>query len=298
MIKIIQKKNNKPKPSLKMNIHKRLPEYDNGRSHKVLHASDMTKDEEFCAREYALMDVVKAKKKGQFLGTSMKMTFDLGDAIHDLVREKWALGESIGSWYCFKCGSVHPFQKRPSKCGYQGCPGKHFKYREEMFMSQDHGATGSIDMLADFGEPLLRIVEIKSIDKDQFKELVGPKAEHKWRTSLYLRLIENSSHPNKKRINLQEGLVFYVVKGYGVKDETLKAEGLKDTAFTPFKEYWVQRDDNSTNGIWQRAIDLYDFRKNGAGMPQGICTQAFCKRAQSCSMHVPCWSGKYPAGAK
>lgn len=283
-------------PSLKMNMHKRIPRYDNARSHKVLHASDMTRDIEFCPREFALQDVTKFKKKGQFLGTSQVITFDMGDAIHDMVRENWALPESIGTWACVVCKTRHPFQKKPISCGWEGCKSKVFRYEEEVFISQSHGATGSIDMIADLGQSKYVIVEIKSIDKDQFKDLLGPKAEHKWRTNLYLRMIANSNHHHKHKIDLSRGLILYVVKGYGIKDVTLKEHGIKDMAFSPFKEFWVSRDDNDTDAIWERATSLYDFRVNNGPMPAGICATAFCKRAQSCELNKQCWSGNFPSG--
>jgi hypothetical protein len=37
-------------------------------------------------------------------------------------------------------------------------------------------------------------VEIKTMMKDQFKDLVGPLAEHKLRTNFYLRIIAESGH--------------------------------------------------------------------------------------------------------
>lgn len=295
-LKFVKSFKEEVRPSLKLRIHKRLAGWEEARCHKTLHASDMTKDYGFCPREFALLDVTKVKPKGQFIGTSLRTTFDMGEALHDLLRESWGLKESVGTWRCFRCGVRHPFCKRPVTCGVEGCKSKLFSYKEETFFSQSTGAVGNIDMLVDLEEPLLRMVEIKSIDKDQYKELIAPLAEHSLRTNLYMRFIEDSSHPHKHKINLKEAIVFYVCKGFGTKDDSLAKADIKDAGFSPFKEFWVKRNDDQTQDIWTKAEVLHTFRKGGGKMPQGICVNGLCKRAQSCVMVKPCWSGQYPAG--
>ena len=151
-------------------------------------------------------------------------------------------------------------------------------------------------MLVDLGEPLLRVVEIKSLDKDEFKKLVAPKGEHWYRTSLYFRIIDDSDHPYKDKINLKEGIVFYVSKGYGNKCDDLKEAKAKDAHISPFKEYFVKRQDDEVQEIWERAKVLHQFRTGTGKMPHGICPNSMCKRACACTMIKHCWSGSFPAG--
>lgn len=289
------------RPSLKMAIHKRLAGWEDARSHKTLHASDLTKeDRQFCPREFALLDATKMKKKGEFIGTALMCTFHLGEAMHDLLRENWGLNESVGTWECLRCGARHKFQKKPKVCTMEAspgtkCGGKHFKYHEETFRSLSTGAVGNMDMILDLGEPKFRACEIKSIKADDFKTLVAPLSEHRLRTNLYMRMIEDSDHPQKHKINTQEALVFYICKGFGNKDESIAEAGIKDSGFSPFKEFWVQRDDTATEEAWKLAMSLHKFRQGGK-MPQGICPNGLIKRAQICSAVKPCWSGQYPAG--
>lgn len=295
-------------PSLKFELHRSLAGWEDARCHKTLHASDMTRDEGFCPREFALHDALNTKRRGQFIGTSLRTTFDMGDMLSDLVREKWAVHKTVGTWRCLKCGSLHQFCKYPKICNTKQldpngnvvstCNSRVFRYKEEQFIVPSISASGSLDMLYDAGLPKLIPVELKSIDKDQFKALVAPHAEHSWRSNLYQRLIANSLHPQKDHIDQKRMLVLYVCKGYGVKDETIKPAGIKDTEFSPFKEYWVQRDDKLTNDIWKKAEALKKYRSKEGGMPQGICDNSYCKRAMSCSALKPCWSGNYPIGAK
>jgi hypothetical protein len=281
--------------SLKGLLHSEIAGFENARCHKTLHASDVTREEkEFCPREFALMDMTGKKPKGQFIGTSLRTTFDSGDALSDLVREKWLRRHAVGSWRCLKCGVIHSFCLVPTKCGIENCNSRLFKYKEEVFINPVTGLSGSLDLLVAFPKvPLLFMVEVKTIDKDQFKELLVPKAEHRTRTNLYLRLIENSLHPKKHRINTSKAAVLYVCRGFGVKDTTLHGLGVKDAAFTPFKDYWVKRDDEETDYLWGRAAQLQIFRKHGI-IPGRICPSFMCKRAQGCNMTHECFTDQYP----
>lgn len=288
-------------PSLKVRIHKELACYDEARDHKIVHASDLTKEDEFCPREFALADLLKVKRKGQFLSTSLMTTFDSGDAISDLVRTKWAVRHAIGTWECIYCGIKHKFTKRPKVCGENGCGSTSFRYHEESFWSNSCGAVGNLDMLADLNEPKHRVVEIKTIDKDFFKELVAPLAEHRLRTNLYLRMVEDSSHPCKNHINTKEGIILYVCRGFGIKDDTMEKLGIKGDNFSPFKEYFVQRDDSETQDSWDKASELKAFRENKkekgkAFMPEGVCATGLTKRAKVCNCVKACFGGQYPVG--
>jgi CRISPR/Cas system-associated exonuclease Cas4 (RecB family) len=279
-----------------MYIHSKLPSSEESRSHKIIHASDLTKeDEEFCPREFAIMDLYNHRRKKRFIGTALRTTFDVGEAYHDLVREEWAKEICIGTWVCLACGHKHKFTMKPFKCSYDGCTGTSFRYSEEVFWSGEGNYVSSMDMLVKYkNHSKLYIVEIKSIDKDKFKPLVAPLAEHRLRTSLYLRSISMSDHPHRDRINTKKGIIFYVSKGYGIKDTTLKENGIPDMPFTPFKEFVIDRDDESTQYLIDRAIVLDDFRRGSGKVPLPIYPTAMNTRCKSCQFLKICWSGKIP----
>jgi hypothetical protein len=138
------------------------------------------------------------------------------------------------------------------------------------------------------------MTELKTMAPDMFKELVAPLAEHKIRTALYLKLISKSVLPHAERVNQNEARVLYVMKSFGVKDPSLKEMGLKDSGFSPFKEYTVQRDDAILATPLARARVLKVWRDSKQGMPCGICPNGLSKRAQSCAAVSACFSGKYP----
>ncbi len=283
------------KPSLKLALHKEMAGWRPERTHKVLHASDLTKKEGFCPREFALLDLTGKKPKAQYIGTSLKATFDLGEALQKRFNEEWGRKFMVGTWKCVYCSQKHPFQKHPGKCTKCGC--KALDYHEERFQCEASGTDCGIDALVDLGEPLLRIAEVKTIKADDFKTLLAPLAEHRWRTNLYLRVLAESSRPEAKRINTQEALVFYICKGFGNKDTSLAENGIKDAAFSPFKEYWVSRDDSVTEAAFQQARALKLFRDGVGGVPEGVCPTAYCKKASHCIVSKECWGSDFPAGA-
>jgi hypothetical protein len=251
------------------------------------------KDLEFCPREYALLDVTGKKKKDSFIGTSMRITFDHGRDLEYRVRNDWLRDVAVGNWECEVCLSVHPkFGKAPSthcSCGY-----KRWVYKESNFISKVCGVSGSIDIFVDVGEKKLRLVELKSMDKDIHRTLLAPLAEHKFRTNLYLRLIEESGLAEAERINTDVAHILYVSKSFGFADDEAKNAGIPDAGFSPFKEFKIKRDDSLTDTPVNKAKTLLYF-KESKKMPAGVCHNGLCKRAQKCPVVTACFSGSYPA---
>ncbi|MEY9560513.1 hypothetical protein [Sinorhizobium fredii] len=282
-----------PERSLKYLLHQHLNGPDPPRPLKTIHASELTKPEGLCPRMYALADVTKTKLKDDWLTTSEQATYELGRKLQDSVVNWFAdMGRAFCHWKCLACGSVHDFQLRPLKCQQCGC--KHFAPKEPRFESAISGASCGVDVMLALGAKKLTPVEIKTIDKDEFKALKAPLAEHRWRTNLYLRIIAESKEPWSDRVDTERAKVLYVSKGgYGCEDDKLKQWGLNER-YSPFKEFEVERKDAETDDLMLRAWVVSEFRKGTIGMPCGICTTALSKRAQQCFMKGPCFSGAYP----
>jgi hypothetical protein len=284
----------KPDRSMTFLLHNFLGGMDKSRSLSIIHASDVTKPEGFCPRYFALHDVTKTKPKDNYLSTSENVTYQMGRDLQDNVVHWFAdMGKAIGHWKCVNCNQLHEFCKRPFKCKHCGC--HVFKPEEVRFKSEISGTSCGVDMLITLGGPKLIPVELKTMDKDLFKELKAPLAEHRLRTNLYLRLIEESKHPFAKMIDTKTAQILYVSKGgYGCASPQLKGWGVTE-AFSPFKDYEIKRDDSATTPLVKRAKVVKDFRDGLVGMPCGICSTALVKRALSCSKKTACFSGDYPA---
>jgi hypothetical protein len=285
-----------PKEGIKEYLHHLMPKYEPARPIKRLHASDITNpDRKFCAREYQLLDVTGEEKKGMFIGTSLRYTFDLGELLHEEFRNRWARAIAVGDWKCRRCKHVVTFCKHPGACST--CGHQDWHYQELRFKSKSSGISGGIDVLLHLpGEKKYRIVELKSIDKDQFKVLKAPKAEHRKRTNLYMRLVEEYGGLAAKMINLKEASVLYMVKGFGISDHGLKGQGFKDAPFTPFKEYHVKRDDALTQDGCDEAIKVIEFREQGGCFSGRVCIDIYDKRVTECAVSKQCFGDKYKEG--
>jgi hypothetical protein len=281
-----------PERDLVYLLHEHLAGPDPHRDPAIVHASELTRPEGFCPRFYALADVTKPKLRDGWLTTSEHVTYDIGRYLQRRVVEWFAdMGKAVAHWRCLACDKLHEFQKRPYKCS---CGFRVFRPEEVRFVSAVTGASCGVDMLVALGEPRLTPVEIKTIKADQFKSLVGPLAEHRLRTNLYLRIIGESEQPWSNLVSAKRSEVLYVTKGgYGCAAPELKRWGVKER-FSPFKRYVVERDDAGTTEQAKRAKVVKDFRAGKVGMPCGICSSALVKRAQGCQLRTVCFSGDHP----
>lgn len=281
---------------LKHYLHNQMAGMEKARPRHNIHASDVTnQDVEFCPREQAILDLLGTKPPSRFVGTSLRYTFDLGNSIAALLIHDWAREVIIGDWKCSGCGSVHRFCKLPSACKDCGC--RHLSYQEVRVLSKTTGISGGIDTFIKLpGWQKYRAVELKTMEKEEFKALKTAKAEHRIRTTLYLDLIADWDSPYAKFIDKSEAHILYMIKGFGVHDLDLKSEGIKDAPFTPFKEFYVKPNAGVTAPYLAKGKALYDFRNRTGGMPKGVCPSAFCKRADKCSVKQQCFSANYPLG--
>jgi predicted RNA-binding Zn-ribbon protein involved in translation (DUF1610 family) len=287
-----------PAMSVKKILHQSLAGNEDPRPHFPLRASDTTSTRhDFCPREHALLDMGQGKKKPSFVGTSNRLTYDHGKDTEKRIRNAYLRSKAVGQWRCGVCGYVTetltkvPVYKCPT-CGW----GHLWEYHEPRFESAYSGISGGIDLLLDMGKPKLVPVELKTMASDEFKTLVAPLGEHRYRSSLYLRLIDESPWGPSIKVDTSEMKLLYASKGFGIKDESLRKEGIRDMPFTPFKEYIIKRDDKLTDNIVARARALKLWRDNPKhGLPSGVCTNSMTKQAQGCSTCAACFSGKFPS---
>lgn len=254
------------------------------RGYRPLHASALTYESKpFCAREIALCDLLDRPMKDEYINSTLQATFDVGWMMHHLVTDRWLKDIAVGRWKCPACGTHSPFDHYPEVC--KECGNKHgFNYVEEVFIHPKLEVSGSIDILVHLQGDQLEAVEIKSIDKDEFRDLVAPKAEHRVRSQLYLCLIEESNSPVKKLVNIDHARILYVSKGYGAKGS--------DGKVSPFKEFVVPYDYDSSEPYLNMAQRVQDWYQEGI-MPPRICHNTAVPRVKQCACPKECFSGKY-----
>ena len=287
-----------PLDSPRFHLHRHLSELQDPRPLKNVHGSEVTKDGGLCARMYALADLTGTEHSPEWLTTSQAVTFEIGHLLEARIIHWFAdLGLARTNWQCLSCGNTVEFSPRPEDCPKCGNTG--FKPENYRFKSEKTSISCGIDLMLAMPETnKLRAVEIKTMDKDEFKVLAAPLAEHRIRTNLYMRTIAESVDPSAKLLFTDEAFVLYVSKGgFGVKDPVIATWGLHDT-FSPFKEFKVKRNDKDTQDLIMPAETVRAFRKGLIGVPSPICATALTERAKNCPLRKACFSGKYPIGMK
>ena len=256
------------------------------------HASDVTReDPAWCARSAVLKKKTGYVGKPQYVQTSMAVTWEWGRMTETRVRDWFAaMGMLVGDWQCSHkpCRQLHAWTKKPKVCA---CGGEAFDYRERRAISQESGVSCGLDLLLDVGRPQLILGEVKSIDKEKFKELAGPKAEHRLRTRIYLKAIAESGDERLARINPHEGFVLYVSKGgFGVQTEEMHDWPFPDGKFSPFKSYWVKRADDEVEYLTDQVRAARDALLGNGPIPPRTCPTHLCQRAQQCGVMKTCFS--------
>jgi len=288
------------KPSLLSYIHNKISGYSKGRPLDVIHASDVTKPD-FCARRRALQCLEHDSPKDEFLTTCQAKVFDEGRMYEAQLREVWAGDLAVGDWLCGWCGGEHQLMRKPTSCYHCHRPAPMI-YREVRFTSRVTGVSCGVDtMLLLPGQQQLTMVEVKTIASHStqkgtptFGALIGALAEHHARSSWYLRLIAESGSPLAEYIDTTKALIFYISKGYGETTPELGALGILDKQ-TPFKEYWVDRDDELSRAYDEKALPLGTFMRTGV-IPERICQGPDDPKAKKCPKVSSCFTNVYPPG--
>lgn len=257
--------------ALVRNLGRKYPE----RSHKTVHASDVTKDD-FCPRQYLLMDAHNVSAQDKFINAGLKATFDVGEATAALVV-KWMGQRAWGKWVNADGTKIIPFGTMP-----EGVYGKDWHYHEVKFMGSCD-VSGSIDLIADLGHPKKRVVELKIMKVDDFDKLAAPLAEHRLRTQLYLHLIATSENPVRFLLDTDEAHILYVSRGFGKKNEDVGQ-------IVPFKEFTVKRDDQAIAEYIERGNMVKTCREQKTIPVIKVCDNIMCPTAKKCPVRQQCWS--------
>ena len=246
----------------------------------------------FCAREVAIIERENMKPVPEFLATCQVMTFDLGYSLQDKVTQTLAAADlAWGNWKCRNCGTVHEFRKMPRQCGTGTCLSTRFDYEEVRALSSFSGIGSGLDLIVDVGKPKFRFIEVKTMAADKFKALVAPLGEHKLRTNLSLRNIDEWDNKHSDLINTQEADVMYISKSaWGCGRAEIKEWDFRDSAFSPFKVFPIARDDSLTEDYVQEARKAHLAVVNPEKpLPPRICPTSFCDRAGKCNAVHKCF---------
>lgn len=258
--------------------------------------TDQTLEKEYCPRESALCYGHDLDPGWRWINTATRLTFDMGWFLQHSVTEN-LLKYAVGDWHCKVCDKT--WRGGAGLCSCGAAP----TYQEMHFRSPISGVTGSLDLVLHLGHTKPVIIEIKSLEKDAFKELAMPTIDHRLRVVGYLHLLRECAETDlwiSENIELEFGYVLYVSKGFGKYFP--KKEGGVNEKFSPFQEYAIKAEGNPLNTVkekFDRALEYWKWRGDagehleGKPLPARIfnCGHKECKRANKCPAQAKCWEG-------
>lgn len=224
---------------------------------------------DFCPRAATL-----AAETGQPLqstSSGIRIVWKIGRAVEAHVREQFFLAHRelmFGHWKC-ACGSLtYTGGHRQSVCPTCKTPAD--IYGE--YTLHDHNAmiTGSPDLLIRH-EGKLRIVEIKSINKEGFAKLNKPQADHVFQINHYARMLGREAHSTN--------IILYVKKDFDFK--------------SPYKEFHVPITAQAAgirNSLEQQREAL--AARSAGRLPPRLCAcvSPTSPTAKACGMVVACFN--------
>lgn len=237
-----------------------------------------------CPRRHLLAHI-HSLERTKSVNASMRLVWALGRAAETHVRTQFIDAMQrmtiIGTWAC-KCGHTKRdgFYKDVPSCGK--CRTKPTQYKECPLFDHDARITGSPDLLyarPDNGK--VRVVECKSIKKDEFEKLTKPKADHVLQGMAYNELLRINGMPQDSSIT-----VIYICKDY---------------QFTsPYKEFEVERTGEHNDRLsmmWDSAnVIASGIRNNAEGkrvtIPDrlSVCYTEEATTAKNCDCVGLCFS--------
>ena len=140
--------------SIKKMLHQRVAKTQPARTMgKYIYASALTGPKyEFCPRMYALQKILDKKEPGDFISTSLKVTFDHGWDIQDRINNHYLKDVMFGDWKCTSCGERRKKCTKPQgKCNKSGIT-CNWSYREVGLLNDEYGVAGSPDGLVDVSQ--------------------------------------------------------------------------------------------------------------------------------------------------
>lgn len=247
----------------------------------LLHVSDLLTK---CIRKKSLEERHGATPAQQRLTMSDLLTFAMGDAVHDTVKERARIGSPDKVWGIWSCKCKFLMHVEP--CVYteidqdETCP--HCKtrvdhYNEVSMEDEEYGVVGNPDLLLYFArKDAFMVTEIKSMAPKMWEELKRPDPKHIFQVVFYWHLMHRKGYRLCDRVS-----VLYVTKGWQFGDKCVYKEFLIDPlAVLDRIACYIEE---------AKAYKAARESRNNALPPRTFCAHRDAKGAKSCVVVDECW---------
>lgn len=216
-----------------------------------------------CIRAHVIATKFNVEGK-QRLTAGERLTFAIGDLVHSWVQNTSdVLGDNrYGWWKCEACGARSGFGgPRRRKCKNCGAKSETVKYEEvHIKTGPPFPCSGHPDMFI-MKQGRLRLLEIKTMNGEDFKKLLMPLATHQWQIQFYMMACKQDPQIGKF-IDPTVGYVLYIPKAH-IRD-------------SPYKMFVVERDKAILDAI-KLKLSVYNDCVNDGFLPP---LMADCERSE------------------
>lgn len=238
-----------------------------------LHVSDVVKK---CVRKMALMQRMNMTHPAETIYDGQGVTFAIGEALHDFVKGRFIAAHPDKVWAEWSCPcdatrEVAIFNRRKVQtCPVCKCAVN--KHNEVAFEHTDYPLVGNPDLvlwLEEYGAFL--VVEIKSINAANYKELVRAEPDHKVQVCWYWDLLKVNKMPVLDKVS-----VLYVNKEFSFK--------------LPYTEFLIDPKDESILESYREDLNDYMIATDGGPLPPRVfCGSSTSPHAKKCPVAVTCF---------
>jgi hypothetical protein len=238
-----------------------------------IHSSSL---ENFCARRAAILDKENRVPR-EYVQGSMKVVWAIGRAVEKHVRDALinSLGKSNfhGKWHC-KCGkTTHVGTYADITC--KVCNTKASNYDELTIYSEEHKIAANPDLIFLTPSKQQTVIEIKSMNKEEYDKLEEPKSMHVRQASRYVSLKRMDGQTVSPNV-----IIIYVRKDFLFKNI--------------YKIYSVNVDDPNLILAFKEELDqatkLRKYHETKELPERELCSSMFSTMAKKCPSCNACFA--------
>jgi hypothetical protein len=251
------------------------------RGTEYLHVSDLLTK---CIRRFAIIEQNKIAPPPQRLSLMDLLTFGVGEKIHDVVKDRAAVGGPSMIWGNWSCGckkmhseSPRTFAELDDTAACTACGGGYSLYHEVPMHDEELKIVGTPDLLVYLREfDAFFITELKSIAHDTWKELIRPVPDHVIQVMFYWYLMKKLGYRVASQVS-----IMYVTKGY--------VWGGNVTTIT--KEFMIEPEPMIArlDPYLEEAAAFKASRENGGLPPRLKCVSDISPDAKKCDVCSICF---------
>lgn len=244
-----------------------------------IHVSELAT---MCPRRKVLQFLDGSDDTNQIPRSADRLLWKIGKAVEKHIRDQVIAAMDFkhvwGKWVC-PCGDSSYLGEFKPRHICSNCHKEHRTYDEVTVYDANAMIAGHPDLLI-LLDGKLYVVEIKSMNVNEFERLAAPKPNHAFQAASYQRMLRASKVPMP--------VASTVITIYGNKDYSFRGGAYKEF-HVPVTGKTMQA---ALDAAWAMAINVKNARRKKSALPKRVreCKTVDSPVAKNCTMCVNCFS--------